>query len=235
MSAAAAIRTLIVEDDFRVAEVHRGFLERLPSFAVVGVAHTAAEALTMATRERPDLVLLDIYLPDRSGLEVLRELRGTDRVATDVIAITAANDIDTLRAALQGGVVHYLVKPFQFNAFREKLESYAALRSRLGSVREVDQNEVDALYALLRSRSQTPELPKGLSPATLALVARSLRESDRDLSAHEVAEATGMSRVTSRRYLDHLARSGLVDVAMRYGSAGRPEHRYRWSGATTQT
>ncbi|MEK7863818.1 MAG: response regulator [Chloroflexota bacterium] len=234
MTTAAPVRTLIVEDDFRVAEVHRGFLERLPSFSVIGVAHTAAEALAMATRERPDLVLLDIYLPDRSGLDVLRELRASDRTATDVIAITAANDVDTLRAALQGGVVHYLVKPFQFNAFREKLESYAALRSRLGSIREVDQDEIDALYALLRSRSPAPELPKGLSPATLALVARSLRESDRDLSAHEVAEATGMSRVTSRRYLDHLARSGLVDVAMRYGSAGRPEHRYRWSRATTK-
>lgn len=233
MSTTSPVRTLIVEDDFRVAEVHRGFIERLPSFSVVGVAHTAAEALAMAARDRPDLVLLDIYLPDRSGLEVLRELRSADRAAVDVIAITAANDVDTLRAALQGGVVHYLVKPFQFNAFREKLESYAALRSRLGSVREVDQAEIDTLYALLRSRSAAPELPKGLSPATLALVARSLREADRDLSAHEVADATGMSRVTSRRYLDHLARTGLVDVAMRYGSAGRPEHRYRWSRATT--
>jgi len=229
------IRTLIVEDDYRVAEVHRGFLERLPSFAVVAVANTASEALALVERERPDLVLLDIYLPDRSGLEVLRELHGPGRAPIDVIAITAANDVDTLRSALQGGVVHYLVKPFQFNAFREKLESYAAARSRLGALRQVDQTEIDELYALLRGPAEELELPKGLSPATLALVARTLREADRDLSATEVADATGMSRVTSRRYLDHLARGGLVEIAMRYGNAGRPEHRYRWMRATMRT
>jgi response regulator of citrate/malate metabolism len=225
------IRTLIVDDDFRVADVHRGFLERLPSFAVAGVAHTAAEALALASKERPDLVLLDIYLPDRSGIEVLRELNALGRPSVDVIAITAANDVDTLRAALRGGVVHYLVKPFQFNAFREKLESYAALRSRLEGVRQVDQDDVDALYELLRARPSGPDLPKGLSPASLALVARTVKAAEGDLSALDVAEATGMSRVTSRRYLDHLARSGIVDVAMRYGAAGRPEHRFRWARA----
>ena len=225
------IRTLIVDDDFRVAEVHRGFLERLPSFTVAGVAHTAAEALALAAKARPDLVLLDIYLPDRSGIEVLHELNAPGRPSVDVIAITAANDVDTLRTALRGGVVHYLVKPFQFNAFREKLESYAALRSRLDGVRQVDQAEVDALYELLRTRPSGADLPKGLSPASLALVARTVKEVEKDLSALEVAEATGMSRVTSRRYLDHLTRTGIVEVTMRYGAAGRPEHRYRWARA----
>lgn len=228
-AAAMAIRTLIVEDDFRVAEIHRGFIERLPSFAVVGVAHTAAQALERAAADGPDLVLLDIYLPDRSGLEVLRELRSTGRAPVDVIAITAANDVETLRSALQGGVVHYLVKPFQFNAFREKLESYAALRSRLRQVREVDQDEIDAVLATLRAGLTSPVLPKGLSPTTFALVARTLRGTPDDLSAEEVAARTGVSRVTSRRYLDHLARSGLVEVTMRYGKTGRPEHRYRWA------
>jgi len=233
-TAAGPIRTLIVEDDFRVAEIHRGFIERLPSFSVVGIAHTARDALTRAEGQRPDLVLLDIYLPDRSGLEVLRELHATGRPPVDVIAITAANDVETLRSALQGGVVHYLVKPFQFNAFREKLESYAALRSRLGQVRSVDQDEIDEVFATLRARAASPELPKGLSPATFTLVARTLRAVDDDLSAEEVAARTGVSRVTSRRYLDRLARSGLVEVAMRYGGTGRPEHRYRWTRATRE-
>jgi response regulator of citrate/malate metabolism len=228
-ASAGAIRTLIVDDDFRVAEIHRGFIERLPSFSVVGVAHTARDALARAEVDRPDLVLLDIYLPDRSGLEVLRELHSTGRPSVDVIAITAANDVETLRSALQGGVVHYLVKPFQFNAFREKLESYAALRSRLRQVREVGQDEIDEVFATLRAGSSAPALPKGLSPATFALVARTLRGIDDDLSAEEVAVRTGVSRVTSRRYLDRLTRSGLVDVTMRYGRTGRPEHRYRWA------
>lgn len=230
MSGAGAgpIRTLIVEDDFRVAEIHRGFIERLEAFTVVGIAHTARDALDRAERERPDLVLLDIYLPDRSGLEVLRELHATGQPPVDVIAITAANDVETLRSALHGGVIHYLVKPFQFNAFQEKLESYAALRSRLGQVREVGQDDVDELYATLRASASSPALPKGLSPTTLALVERALRDVEDDLSAEDVAERTGVSRVTSRRYLDRLARWGNVDVTMRYGRTGRPEHRYRW-------
>jgi len=230
---AGVIRTLIVEDDFRVAEIHRGFIERLPSFSVVGVAHTAGDALLRAEIDRPDLVLLDIYLPDRSGLEVLRELHSTGRPSVDVIVITAANDVETLRSALQGGVVHYLVKPFQFNAFREKLESYAVLRSRLRQVREVDQDEVDEVLAALRASSASPVLPKGLSPATFALVARTLREVNDDVSAEEMASQIGVSRVTSRRYLDRLGRSGLVEISMRYGKTGRPEHRYRWARAAT--
>ncbi len=223
------IRTLIVEDDFRVAAIHRGFIERLTSFSVVGVAHTARDAVARAEDAHPDLVLLDIYLPDRSGLEVLRELHSTGRPPVDVIAITAANDVATLRSAMQGGVIHYLVKPFQFNAFREKLESYAALRSRLHQVREVDQDEIDEVLATLRAGTSSPTLPKGLSPATFALVARTLRGFEDDLSAEDVALRIGVSRVTSRRYLDRLARSGLVEVTMRYGKTGRPEHRYRWT------
>jgi response regulator of citrate/malate metabolism len=220
------IGVLIVEDDFRVAEIHRAYVQRLEGFAVLAEAHTAAEAIRLAEESRPDLVLLDIYLPDRSGLDVLRALRMPGRHPVDVIAITADKDVDTLREALTAGVVHYLVKPFQFSAFREKLESYAAMRARLGQVREVDQDEVDRIYGLLRADGGTT-LPKGLSLTTLRLVATALRDAGEDVSAVDVARSTGISRVTSRRYLEHLARSGAVEISMRYGSAGRPEHRYR--------
>ena len=224
------IRVLIVEDDFRVAEIHRAYLERLPGFSVIAEAHTAAEALRLAEESRPDLVLLDIYLPDRSGLEVLRALHAPGRHPVDVIAVTAARDVETLRDALQGGVLHYLVKPFQFTAFREKLESYAALRAKLAQPRELDQSEIDRIYGLLRSEPSA-SLPKGLSPTTLTLVLRALRDAIDDVSAVDIARTTGISRVTSRRYLDHLARSGVVAISMRYGSAGRPEHRYRLAAA----
>ena len=220
------IRTVIVEDDFRVADVHRGFLERLPDFGLVGIAHTAREALELVQRVRPDLVLLDIYLPDQSGLDVLRRLREAGP-PVDVIAITAASGVETLRAALQGGVVHYLVKPFQFSAFREKLERFAAVRARLAQLSEVDQPAVDRVVGLLRGEGREP-LPKGLSAATLDLVAQTLRDSRVDLSAVEIAARTGLSRVTARRYVDHLVRLGTAELTMRYGSAGRPEHRYRW-------
>ena len=227
------IRVLIVEDDFRVAEIHRAYVQRLEGFTVVAEAHTAIEALRLAEESRPDLVLLDIYLPDHSGLDVLRSLRTPGRHPVDVIAITADKDVETLREALKSGVVHYLVKPFQFSAFREKLESYAALRARLAQVSEVDQDEVDRIYALLRSDSG-PSLPKGVSPTTLALVVRAVRSASEDVSAVDIARAAGISRVTSRRYLEHLARSGLVAITNRYGSAGRPEHRYRWSSRVSE-
>jgi len=215
------IRVLIVEDDFRVAEIHRAYVQRLEGFTVVAEAHNALEALRLAEESRPDLVLLDVYLPDRSGLEVLRALHAPGRHPVDVIAITADKDVETLREALQGGVIHYLVKPFPF-------ESYVAMRARIAQVKELDQDEVDRIYGTLRSESSS-SLPKGLSPTTLALVVRAVRAATEDVSAVDIARATGISRVTSRRYLDHLARSGAVAISMRYGSSGRPEHRYRWT------
>ncbi len=223
------IRTLVVEDDFRVAEVHEAFVARVPGFEVVGTAHTATEAVRLARTLAPDLVLLDMYLPDRSGLEVLRVLRGPGMGPMDVIAITAARDVETLRSALQWGVAHYVVKPFQFSLFRERLERYAAARRRLAEPGALDQGSVDQILGLLRAEP-ADALPKGMSQATLELVASALHDAAVDLSASEVAERTGVSRVTGRRYLEHLARRGLVDLTMRYGSQGRPEHRYRWIG-----
>ncbi len=222
------IRTLIIDDDFRVAEIHAAFVERVPGFTVIGTAHTADEALALASELRPDLLLLDMYLPDRSGLDVLRELRAPGRAPVDAIVITAAKDVETLRAALQGGVTHYLVKPFPFKAFRAKLDSYAALHARLGASGEVDQDDVDHIFGLLRPES-IRELPKGLSRVTLDVVMIAVRDAASDLSSTEVARRSGVSRVTARRYLEHLVQAGAVVVTMRYGFSGRPEHRYRWA------
>jgi two-component system CitB family response regulator len=127
---------------------------------------------------------------------------------------------------MQGGVVHYLVKPFRFAAFEERMRNYAAARGRLSRLSEADQREIDRLFALLRT-SVGEQLPKGLSSATLDVVLRVLRDADRAVSADVVAEASGLSRVTARRYLDHLAQAGQVELRLRYGGPGRPEHRYQ--------
>jgi response regulator of citrate/malate metabolism len=229
------IRALIVDDDFRVADLHRSYVEKLPGFVVVGQAGTGAEALRMVSTTRPDLVLLDIYLPDMSGLEVMRTIREAGASRVDIIAITAARDVDSLRTAMQGGVVHYLIKPFRFAALQEKLQSYAAMRQRLAQLSEADQHAVDTLYHILRQNAGREALPKGLSRPTLELVIRTLQESGRDLAATEVADLASLSRVTARRYLDHLVQSGRVELVMRYGSPGRPEHRYHLLGATLVT
>jgi response regulator of citrate/malate metabolism len=222
------IRTLIVDDDVRVADIHRGYVERVDGFAVAGMAHRGADALRRVAEDRPDLVLLDIYLPDLTGLEVCRRLRAAGNLV-DVIAVTAARDVDTVRGAVGLGVAQYLVKPFAFATFREKLERYAAFRARAARAGEAEQEEIDAILGELRSSSAIP-LPKGLSKETLRLVARTLRESDVPLGAAEAAELAGLSRVTARRYLEHLVLGRRAELELRYGRSGRPEHRYRWTG-----
>ena len=144
------LRTLVVDDDFMVARVHRGYIERVPGFEVVGVAHSGAEALAAVDRLRPDLVVLDIYLPDMSGLEVLRELRQR-QAAVEVIMVTAARDVASVRAAMQAGALHYIVKPFDFARFREELEAYQRLVERGSGLAAVDQSDIDHMYAAVRA------------------------------------------------------------------------------------
>ena len=228
------IRTLVVDDDFMAASVHRSYVERVPGFEVVGEAHTGRETIEFARRLRPDLILLDIYLPDMSGIDVLRALREPDAPPVDVMAITSAKDVDTLRRAMQGGVIHYLVKPFFFDTFRERLEKYAALRTRLSRVREADQVEIDRLYSLLRAQDERG-LPKGISAPTLALVLEVVGDAKEELTAADVADRAGISRGTARRYLEFLASAGSLELTFRYGSTGRPEHLYRPVASTPQT
>jgi len=220
------IRTLIVDDDFRVADLHCAYVERVAGFQVAGKAHTGASAVEQVMQLRPDLVLLDIYLPDISGLDVLQRLREEGQAPVDVIAITAARDVESLRAAMRGGVVHYLIKPFLFPTFEEKLLSYAAARDRMRRIDRAEQGDVDRIFGALRT-ARADALPKGLSDATLELIVQALGRSLSGLPAAAVADAAGVSRVTARRYLDHLCQLGRVELTMRYGGPGRPEHRYR--------
>jgi two-component system CitB family response regulator len=220
------IRALVVDDDFRVADLHSAYVERVAGFEVAGRAHTGAAAVEAVDQLRPDLVLLDIYLPDMSGLEVLQKLREEDHPPVDVICITAARDLQSLRAAIRGGVVHYLIKPFLFATFEEKLLSYAAAHARMTRIGQAEQGDVDRIFGALRTARNEP-LPKGLSDSTLDLVVQALSRSDSGLAATAVADAAGVSRVTARRYLDHLCQLGKAELTMRYGGPGRPEHRYR--------
>lgn len=222
------IRTLVVDDDAMTASIHRSYVERVPGFEVVGEAHSGRQALERVQSVRPDLLLLDIYLPDLSGLDVLRALREPGRPHVDVIAVTAAKDVATLRTAIHGGVIHYLVKPFFFDTLRERLEGYAALHGRLERLREPDQHDIDYLFSLLRSHGRHG-LPKGISGPTLETVVEVLQRSEDELTAAALGEATGISRGTARRYLEYLALIGAVELSLRYGTTGRPEHRYRWA------
>jgi response regulator of citrate/malate metabolism len=221
------IRTLIVDDDFMVAKVHAGFVAALDGFEVVGTASTGTDALAAVPRLRPDLVLLDVYLPDMTGLQVLRRLRA-DGAPVDVVVISAARDVESIRSALHGGVLHYLVKPFDRRTFEERLREYAAVRTELAALHQARQTDVDRVFAGARGGGRSvPTTPKGIAPETLELVRQVLGTADADgLSATECSERTGLARVSARRYLEQLVSQQEADVRQRYGTAGRPERRF---------
>lgn len=219
------IRVLVVDDDFRVAGVHAAYVEKVPGFCVVGEARSAAAVFDAVGRLGVDLVLLDLYLPDLHGLEVLRRLRAMPAGGLDVIVITAANDIASVRAAMQGGALHYLLKPFDFAALQEKLVAYRAMHDDLASAHRADQRDVDRLFGAL-ARPASRASPGGASNHTLAAVEAVLACEEQDLSAAEVAERLGISRATAQRYLARLEALERATVRPRYGKAGRPEHRY---------
>lgn len=218
------IDVLIVDDDFMVAKIHQGFVERTPGFQVVGVAHTGAEAISLTQRLQPDLVLLDVYLPDVLGLDLLQQLREA-APELDVLVISAAREAETVRRALRGGIVHYLMKPFSYEDLRERLEHYQQTYVALEGT-EPEQADVDRVFGLARQGAEA--LPKGFSAETLRLVSDALEGAGGDSSAAEMAGRLGLSRVSARRYLEHLVATGKAEVSLRYGEVGRPERRYAW-------
>jgi response regulator of citrate/malate metabolism len=229
------IRTLVVDDDYHVAHAHALSVGRVPGFSVIGEAHSAEEARLLIKDEQPDLLLLDMYLPDYSGLDLIRRLTSESTGSTgpdapgnvpDFLLVTAARDIESVRSAMQLGAIYYLVKPFTFAALREQLESYQQWRQHLERSPEADQGTVDALYGLLRSPAVTSATRSNLPP-TMARVLDIVRSSSTPLGAADVAQRLGVSRPTAQRYLAILVQRHAIDLDLAYGTTGRPEHRYQ--------
>ena len=222
------LSALVVEDEAVVAEANALYLGRL-GLHVVGIARSGREALRMLAADRDiDLVVLDMNLPDGHGLELLRRIRGAGHGA-DVIAVTAARDVEVVRQAVAQGVVAYVIKPFTFASFRGKIEQYLAYRAQLDSQQaNLGQADVDAMIATLRPALSSQSLPKGLAVEMLSRVTSVLQQVEA-VSASEVAEQVGTSRVTARRYLEYLADTALAERRTSHdGRAGRPEVRYVW-------
>lgn len=223
------LSVLVVEDEPVAAEAHTAYVERVPGFAVAATVGTSQAALQALQDRHVDVVLLDMNLPDRHGLEVIRAMRAGGHRA-DVIALTSARDLDVVRAAVSLGVVQYVLKPFVFATLRERLLAYRAYREQVQGAEQVGtQAEVDEVIGGLRAGAET-RLPKGMSEELLSRVSRALREADAGISATEVGDAVGVSRVTARRYAEFLCDSRLVVRRSRYTGSGRPEVEYRWVG-----
>jgi two-component system, CitB family, response regulator len=225
----ANIRVVIAEDDLQIAEIQKRFLERIEGFELVGLAHGLEEARDLVDILQPELLLLDVQFPKGNGLELLRDLRA-NHCATDVILITAAREIDTLRAALHGGIFDYILKPLVFERLKEALSNYALHLEKLHGMSTLVQTEVDRLLPRGRHASSatvSPQLPKGVDALTLAKVIEVIHETSSSLNAEEVGKQINASRTTARRYLEHLVSRGELTAEVSYGTVGRPERRYQ--------
>lgn len=235
---ATAISVVIAEDDRQIAEIQRRFISRVPGFEVTGIAHSLLEARDLTEVLAPDLVLLDVQFPDGTGLELLGELRARQQ-AVDVILVTAAKEVETLKAALHGGVFDYILKPLIFDRLQQALTRYQEHHQRLLGLQSLQQSEVDGLLAHSFSVSSaetqaatsaeiTERLPKGIDPLTLEKITELLQSQKGEASsAEQVGKQIGASRTTARRYLEFLVSQQAVAVEVSYGSVGRPERRYK--------
>jgi len=231
----ADIRVLVVEDEPVAADAHAAYVGRLDGFVHAGTARTGHAALRLlaeaaAAGSPIDLVLMDMNLPDLHGLDVSRRIRAAG-LTTDIIAITAVRELQIVRGAIAAGAVQSLIKPFTYATFAEKMANYRDFNRQLGSQAAVtSQLGVDLAFASLRTRTEIPR-PKGLAEGTLGAVIEFLRGQGGPVSASEVMEQLGISRVTARRYLEYLADAGTVLRSPRYGTPGRPENEYTWKTA----
>ncbi|MCM3619073.1 response regulator [Sutcliffiella horikoshii] len=221
------IKVLILEDDPMVAEFNKRYLEELEGFALVAIAHTPDAAIEILQKKEVDLLLLDNFMPGKTGLELLRNLR-TAQARLDVIFITAASDAPTIRTALSYGAFDYLIKPFEFDRFKQALLRYKDKWTLLSNQQVFNQKELD--QQILHQQHKTTEvenLPKGLTKATLKVVmdAIQMKKSD-SFSTEEISEITQISRVSIRKYLKFLKSIGVLGERMTYGTIGRPIYQY---------
>lgn len=215
----ADLTVLVVDDDFRVANMHAEVVNTLAGFTVVATVNTLEAARKTVAQVGVDLALVDVYLPDGSGIDLVRELRG------DSMVLTAATEAITIRAAMSAGAVSYLVKPFATTDLAARLAGYARYRKILASP-NLSSGDVDAALDALRPRIAPPQAATVAASSTKQLVLHALRTSNKPMSAAEVSAAIGISRATAQRYLAALASTGDLTVGLRYGATGRPEQEF---------
>jgi two-component system CitB family response regulator len=226
------IRVVIAEDDQQIAEIQRRFLDRIDGFELVGVAHGLEEAEDLVDVLQPELLLLDIQFPTGTGLELLRTMRSHNS-ETDVILITAAKEVETLQAALRGGVFDYILKPLVFERLQETLQNFGSHRAKLQAMQSIAQSDVDTILprggsaAVGTLPQQEPRLPKGIDALTLEKIRQVFSTQAQTLNAEEMGELIGASRTTARRYLEYMVSTNELAAEVSYGSVGRPERRYK--------
>ncbi|MDY7224342.1 response regulator [Halalkalibacterium halodurans] len=222
-------KVLIIEDDFRVAQIQEQMVNDHPYFHVISTCRTGGEALDYLSEKAAalDLILLDVYIPDVKGLELLWAIREKFR-DVDIMMVTAAKEVDTVQEALRGGIIDYLLKPVQKEVLHQRLDAYVQKRELFGERRQVSQEELDQLRQVqVRVQVGETPLPKGIDRLTLEKVVKALEEAEtQGLTAMEGARLIGASRSTVRRYFEYLIHTKKAKAEVNYGDVGRPERRY---------
>lgn len=226
------IRTLIIEDDQKIAEIQRIFTEKIDGFVVAGIAHSIGEAEDMVAVLEPDLVLLDIFFPDGNGIDLLWKIRSSQK-KTDVVLITAAKEVEFFEDALRGGVFDYILKPLVFSRFALTLEKFRGHREKLQQMSRISQHEVDQLLHQSKQISREKDhYPKGIDPITLEKISEMIQTvGPAGINAEKAGKLVGVSRTTSRRYLEFLVSSGVISADLSYRTQGRPERIYHFNRA----
>ncbi|MBO1579952.1 response regulator [Bacillus sp. XF8] len=221
------IEVLIVEDDIRIAEIHRRFTEKVGGFKVIGTATTGEQAKEWLDLVSPQLVLLDVYLPDMQGTELVTYIR-RNLHDTDIIMITAASEVEIVRHALRGGVTDYIVKPLMFDRFKKSLENYREKIQQLQQRRQLSSEEIESLWFKERlENNQSRHAPKGIDPLTLSKIKKYVSKVGHEgITAEMLSLEAGISRSTARRYLEYLISEKRIYAELIYGNVGRPERRY---------
>ncbi|WP_375090668.1 response regulator [Peribacillus sp. RS7] len=231
MKAHRDIEVLIVEDDLRIAEIQKLFIEKIEGFQTVGIASSYVEAKSFIEIMQPDLLLLDMYFPDMNGLDILKEIKQQSK-QMDVIMITAAKEIEKVQEAIKIGILDYIIKPVAFERFKQSLCRYQEYYIKLSEMEKgnfpVTQQQVDKLLRkeMNEKEREMTSLPKGIDRMTLEKVMVVLGKASPGLTAEIVAKEIGVSRTTARRYLEHLISEDKIDADLTYGTVGRPERVY---------
>ncbi|MEE3953995.1 response regulator [Peribacillus frigoritolerans] len=225
------ITVVIVEDDENAVNIYKQFTNQLDQFTVIATASTGKQALNILHAAQPDLILLDIFLPDMNGIDLLREIRREYR-GIDVILITAANDTETVSEAIRGGAFGYLIKPIIIDKLLATLNQYDMTRRQLHNSNLVNQDKVDTLFRTISNSNtandvQVNSLPKGIDKHTLKMVRSKIQNVNGSFNADELGQLAGISYSTMRRYLEYLVSCDEMEVEVLYGSVGRPERKYK--------
>lgn len=220
------IDVLIVEDDPMVREINSKFLKRVEGFALYKAVSNLDDAKKAISGKKPDLILLDVYLPKENGIDFLKWIRAQE-IDIDIILITADKTIERIQEAFRYGVVDYLIKPFSFERFKEALLQFKSRYNQFKKNDVIEQKELDKLISGSSASHSEDDFAKGLNKFTYKSIwDEIMKNRDDDFTAEELAEKLGIARITVRRYLEYMEKENKVEKLVEYGKVGRPQYKY---------